>query len=85
MRILIWLLFKQQSEQDFLPDLITAYSLGNSHAGIVLADYYLSEIMMSIRSEKMNQAKANLYWFGGKRGSVCAIKVSLYAGKRIRC
>jgi enhanced entry protein EnhC len=34
---------KQQIEQDFLPDLIKAYSLGNSHAGIVLADYYLSE------------------------------------------
>lgn len=50
---------KQQTEQDFLPDLSTAYSLGNSHAGIVLADYYLSENNDTEHSdsEKMNQAK----------------------------
>ena len=50
---------KQQSEQDFLPELIKAYSLGNSHAGIVLADYYLSVNNDPEHSdaEKMNQAK----------------------------
>ncbi|KGP62250.1 endopeptidase IV [Legionella norrlandica] len=45
---------RQQSGEDFLPDLINAYELGNSHAGIVLADYYLSD---SNDPEKMNQAK----------------------------
>lgn len=45
---------KQQSGEDFLPYLIDSYKLGNSHAGIVLADYYLSE---SSDLEQMNQAK----------------------------
>ena len=34
---------EQQAGKEFLPNLIRAYDLGNSHAGIVLADYYLSE------------------------------------------
>lgn len=45
---------KQQSGEDFLPNLIESYKLGNSHAGIVLADYYLSQ---SSAPEQMNQAK----------------------------
>ncbi|HAU0671671.1 enhanced entry protein EnhC [Legionella pneumophila serogroup 1] len=45
---------KQQSGEDFLPNLIESYKLGNSHAGIVLADYYLSQ---SSVPEQMNQAK----------------------------
>lgn len=45
----------QQAKQDFLPELIHAYELGNSHAGIVLADYYLAE---SRDPEKMKQARA---------------------------
>ncbi|MBL7480493.1 tetratricopeptide repeat protein [Legionella bononiensis] len=45
---------KQQSKEDFLPDLITAYRLGNSHAGIVLADYYLAE---NNDTDSMNQAR----------------------------
>ncbi|BCA94207.1 enhanced entry protein EnhC [Legionella antarctica] len=50
---------KQQEQQDFLPNLIKAYSLGNSHAGIVLADYYLSENNDPEHSDtnKMMQAK----------------------------
>lgn len=44
---------KQQTNQDFLPYLTTAYKLGNSHAGIVLADYYLSA---GFDSQKMGQA-----------------------------
>ena len=50
---------KQQAEKDFVPDLISAYNLGNSNAGIVLADYYLSEKSDTEHSneEKMNQAK----------------------------
>ncbi|CEG57954.1 SEL1-like repeat protein [Legionella fallonii] len=50
---------KRQTEQDFLPDLIKAYSLGNSHAGIVLADYYLSDNSNKEQSDedKLNQAK----------------------------
>lgn len=45
---------KHKDNQDFLPDLNTAYHLGYSHAGIVLADYYLAA---ENDSDKMNQAK----------------------------
>ena len=50
---------KRQTEQDFLPDLIKAYSLGNNHAGIVLADYYLSDNSNKEQSDedKLGQAK----------------------------
>lgn len=34
---------KQQSGQEFLPNLTHAYELGNGHAGIVLADYFLAK------------------------------------------
>lgn len=44
----------KESNQDFLPALIKSYELGNNNAGIVLADYYLSE---NSDTEKMNQAK----------------------------
>lgn len=33
----------QKAGKDFLPALIKAYQMGNGHAGIVLADYYLSQ------------------------------------------
>lgn len=45
---------KQQDKEDFLPDLITSYRLGNSHAGIVLADFYLAE---NNDTDSMNQAR----------------------------
>lgn len=45
---------EQKEAKDFLPRLIKAYSLGNSHSGIVLADYYLSE---NNDPEKMLKAK----------------------------
>lgn len=45
---------KQKSGQDFLPYLTHAYELGNSHAGIVLADYYLAD---NTDVEKMKQAR----------------------------
>lgn len=45
---------KQQSGQDFLPDLIASYELANNKAGILLADYYLSS---GKDAEKMKQAK----------------------------
>lgn len=45
---------KEQVKSEFLPDLMTAYRLGNSHAGIVLADYYLAE---NDDTDKMNQAR----------------------------
>lgn len=40
--------------KEFLPSLIKAYQLGNSHAGIVLADYYLAE---NNDASKMNEAR----------------------------
>lgn len=45
---------QQKSGQNFLPDLTEAYELGNSHAGILLADSYLAG---SADSEKMQQAR----------------------------
>lgn len=45
---------QQQSQENFLPNLSHAYELGNSHAGIVLADYYLSA---GDDPEKMKQAR----------------------------
>lgn len=45
---------EEQNKEEFLPTLVKAYSLGNSHAGIVLADYYLSQ---NNDPEKMNQAR----------------------------
>ncbi|TAL59685.1 MAG: endopeptidase IV [Legionella sp.] len=45
---------KKQSGSDFLTNLVSAYSLGNSHAGIVLADYYLSH---DNDAQKMEDAK----------------------------
>lgn len=47
-------ILQQQTGQDFLPNLIHAYRLGNSHAGIILADYYLAE---NSDPETMQQAK----------------------------
>ncbi|MBI2787025.1 MAG: SEL1-like repeat protein [Legionella longbeachae] len=45
---------QKQTGQDFLPNLIHSYELGNSHAGIVLADYYLAG---NSDPEKMQDAK----------------------------
>ncbi|QLZ70045.1 endopeptidase IV (plasmid) [Legionella sp. PC1000] len=45
---------QKETGQDFLPNLIRSYKLGNSHAGIVLADYYLAE---NSDPEKMQEAK----------------------------
>jgi enhanced entry protein EnhC len=44
----------KEENQEFLTYLTNSYKLGNSNAGIVLADYYLSE---NSEAEKMNQAK----------------------------
>jgi enhanced entry protein EnhC len=46
---------KREQNQAFLPDLSEAYRLGNNHAGIVLADYYLAE---NDSPEKMSEARA---------------------------
>jgi len=47
----------QQSAGDFLPQLQKAYSLGNSYAGILIADYYLAENETGHDPAKMQQAK----------------------------
>ena len=41
----------------FLPDLIKSYELGNNHAGIVLADFYLAESAQTSDEAKLVQAK----------------------------
>jgi enhanced entry protein EnhC len=48
---------QHEANRDFLPQLTEAYNLGNSHAGIVLADYYLAESDKHSDPEKMKQAK----------------------------
>lgn len=55
----------QQSGQNFLPELRTAYNLGNSHAGIVLADYYLSQ---STEKQNLNLARS-IYQGLAEKGS----------------
>ncbi|KTD53221.1 enhanced entry protein EnhC [Legionella santicrucis] len=45
---------QKQMGVEFLPNLIQAYQLGNSHAGIVLADYYLID---NSDPQKMQEAK----------------------------
>lgn len=45
---------QREMGQNFLKNLIHAYELGNSHAGVVLADYYLAG---NVNSQKMQQAK----------------------------
>lgn len=46
--------FKQQNKEPFLPELQKALALGNSSAGLLLADYYLSNANDSVQ---MNQAR----------------------------
>lgn len=41
----------------FLPNLMKSYELGNNHAGIVLADYYLAESEQKSDLDKLQQAK----------------------------
>ncbi len=53
---------EQQAGKDFLPDLAMAYRLGNSHAGIVLADYYLStnnDLEKIVQAQQIYQGLAN--------------------------
>lgn len=45
------------ARKSFLPDLIKSYELGNNHAGIVLADYYLAESVQNSDQAKLQQAK----------------------------
>jgi len=47
-------ILQQKLKQDFLPNLVHSYELGNNHAGIVLADYYLAE---NNDAGKMEQAR----------------------------
>lgn len=66
---------KQEAKDDFLPDLITAYALGNNHAGIVLADYYLSQNSADASTEKMSQAKEIFTGLAQKGDSVAQLKL----------
>ncbi len=48
---------EHDANKPFLPDLIKSYELGNNHAGIVLADYYLAESAQNSDPAKLQQAK----------------------------
>lgn len=62
----------QLSGHAFLEQLQAAYTLGNSHAGIVLADYYLAK---QDDAEKMNQAKQIYTTLAEKGDAVAQLKL----------
>jgi enhanced entry protein EnhC len=69
---------EQQSNQEFLTNLITAYQLGNSHAGIVLADYYLAA---SDSVENINQAKEIYLGLAAKGDQYAQLKLGFMMEK----
>ena len=48
---------QHNTNKAFLPELIQSYELGNNHAGIVLADYYLAENAQNNDPAQMQKAK----------------------------
>jgi len=71
---------EQQSGHEFLADLVAAYKLGNSHAGIVLADYYLSA---ENDTDKMGQAKAIYTGLADKGDQYAQLKLAYMLEKGI--
>lgn len=69
---------EKQTGENFLPSLITAYTLGNSHAGIVLADYYISS---NTDAEKMNQAKEIFAGLADKGDQYAQLKLGFMLDK----
>lgn len=65
-------ILQHQLGQDFLPELNKARELGNSKAGLLLADYYLLE---ASDPEKMNQAKAIYQYFADKGDKDAQLKL----------
>jgi enhanced entry protein EnhC len=50
-------ILQRDANKPFLPDLVKSYELGNNHAGIVLADFYLAANDENTDTEKLQQAK----------------------------
>lgn len=64
---------QKESGQEFLPDLVHAYELGNNHAGLVLADYYLSA---NTDAEKMKQAREIYQGLAAKGDAAAQLKLA---------
>lgn len=69
---------EKQSKEDFLPNLIRSYKLGNSHAGIVLADYYLAE---NSDPQKMQEAKQIYTGLAAKGDQYAQLKLAFMLEK----
>ncbi|RUR07952.1 SEL1-like repeat protein [Legionella sp. km772] len=67
--------------QPFLPDLVKSYELGNNHAGIVLADYYLAESEQNSDPAKLQQAKQIYTGLAEKGDSNAQLKLAYMLDK----
>ncbi len=70
-----------KDNKSFLPDLIKSYELGNNHAGIVLADYYLAESTQNSDSSKLQQAKQIYAGLAEKGDSDAQLKLAYMLDK----
>ena len=61
---------KQQAGEDFLPELDKSLALGNSTAGILLADYYLSQANDAAHMKQAREIYQNLAEKGDKNGQL---------------
>ncbi|WP_028388068.1 tetratricopeptide repeat protein [Legionella fairfieldensis] len=66
-------ILKQQNGEDFLPELNKARALGNSNAGLLLADYYLAQ---ANDPEKMQQARDIYQYFADKGDKNAQLKLA---------
>ncbi len=73
-------IIKQQQGQAFLPDLDNALNLGNSEAGILLADYYLKT---SEQPEQLHQARDIYKQFAEKGDKQAQMKLGFLAEKGV--
>ncbi len=65
--------FKKEQGKDFLPDLNQALKLGNSQAGLLLADYYVSG---AEKSDKAVQARTIYQQFANRGDGLSQLKLA---------
>lgn len=72
---------EHDADKPFLPNLIKSYELGNNHAGIVLADYYLSESDQNSDAEQLQKAKQIYTGLAEKGDSHAQLKLAYMLDK----
>jgi enhanced entry protein EnhC len=72
---------EHDDNKPFLPQLIKSYELGNNHAGIVLADYYLAESDQNSDSEQLQKAKQIYTGLAEKGDSHAQLKLAYMLDK----